>query len=288
MIPAVAISLILEFFLGLPAAAGLRSATSGFSFFGPGVLSPVIEEALKLIGLLAIFKIAGQEVDDPLDGIIYGAMVGFGFAAAENTLYFLASSTVSELVLLIFLRTMVFGSIHALFTAFTGLGLALAKYARNRRNAILLALGGFLTAVAFHTIHNLGLFWGSSTSWGFYLSILSFVAGFLFVILLFIGSLLREQKVIGRYLLSYVHKGILPLDQWEAAGSIRKRLRSEWSSIRRFNFQKYSKISKFHNILAELAFKEKQRQLWGENTDRDRQINDLILEMRRLLPSLQA
>ncbi|HEY5118124.1 MAG TPA: PrsW family intramembrane metalloprotease [Anaerolineales bacterium] len=287
MIPAVTISLLLEVLLGIPGVSNLQSAASGISFLGVGVLPPVIEEGLKFIGLLAIFSIAGQEVDDPLDGIIYGAMVGFGFAAAENTLYFLASQTVSELILLIFIRTMIFGSVHALFTAFTGLGLALAKYTRTRWKAVLWAASGVFAAIAFHFIHNLGLFWISNTPWGFYLSVLSFLIGFLFVILLFIGSLLREQKVISKYLFPYSQNGILQTDQWETAGSLRRRIQVEWAAVRVMDFKKYSILTRIHIIYAELAFKEKQRQLWGENPSRDRQISELIREMQRLLPGIR-
>jgi RsiW-degrading membrane proteinase PrsW (M82 family) len=283
MIPAAAISLILELPLGLAGASTLRTAASGFSFLGVSVLSPGIEEGVKLIGLLGIFLLARQEVDDPLDGIIYGAMVGFGFAAAENTLYFLTSQTFAELILLIFLRTMIFGAIHALFTAFTGLGLALAKYARNRWRSVLWTAGGFSAAVVFHIIHNLGLFLAPKTPWGFYLSAFSFGIGFFIIIMLFIGSLLRERKVIQKYLLPYSQNGILQPGQWETAGSVRDRLRSEWAAIRTLDFKKYAAISRLHIIFAELAFKEKQRQLWGENLSREREIRDLVLEMRGLL-----
>jgi RsiW-degrading membrane proteinase PrsW (M82 family) len=282
MIPATAISMILELPLGLAGASNLRMAASGFPFLGVGVLSPVIEEGVKFIGLLGIFLVAQQEVDDPLDGIIYGAMVGFGFAAAENTLYFLTSQTVAELILLVFFRTMVFGAIHALFTAFTGLGLALAKYARNRLGAVLWAAGGFSAAVVFHVIHNLGLFWAPKTPWGFYLTAFSFGVGFLLIVVLFIGSLLREQKVIRKYLLSYFQKGILQPAQWETAGSLRERWRAEWAAIRVLDIKKYAAISRIHAIYSELAFKEKQRQLWGENPSRGRQIFDLLREMQEL------
>jgi RsiW-degrading membrane proteinase PrsW (M82 family) len=283
MIPAAAISILLELPLGLAGAPSLKTIAAGVSFLGIGVLSPVIEEAVKFIGLLGIFRIAQQEVDDPLDGIIYGAMVGFGFAAAENTLYFLTSRTVAELVLLIFFRTMVFGAIHALFTSFAGLGLALAKYARSRWRSVLWATSGLLVAIGFHIIHNLGLSLAPKSTWGFYLSAFSFGVGFLILVMLFIGSLLRERKVIRKYLLPYSQQGILPPGQWEKAVSLGVRLRAEWAAIRALDFIKYAAISRIYTIFAELAFKEKQRQLWGENPSRDRQIRDLLQEMQALL-----
>jgi RsiW-degrading membrane proteinase PrsW (M82 family) len=287
LLPAVAISLLLELLLGVPGISNLQSSALGFTFLGVAVLPPVIEEGLKFVGLLAIFAIAGQEVDDPLDGIIYGAMVGFGFAAAENTMYFLASRTVAELILLIFFRTMIFGAIHGLFTSFAGLGLALAKYSRTRGKAALWAAGGLAAAIGFHILHNLGSLWAINYSWGIYFSVFSFALGILIVILLFIGSLLREQKVIGKYLLPYSQKGILNADQWATAGSLRRRLQAEWSALRVLDFPKYSALSRIHTIYSELAFKEKQRQLWGENPVRDQKICNLLLEMRGLSMTLR-
>ncbi len=287
MIPAVGLSLALELILGLPGASHLQSTAAGISILGVGVLPPVIEEGLKFIGLLGIFAIAGQEVDDPLDGIIYGAMVGFGFAAAENTLYFLASQSLSELILLIFFRTMLFGAIHALFAAFTGLGLALAKYARSRGRAVLWSAGGLTAAISFHILHNLGISWEANTPWGFYLDVCFFAVGFFLVILIFLGSLIREQKVISKYLFPYSRNGLLEQDQWETAGSLRRRWQAEWAAVRVLDLNKYSTISRIHTIYSELAFKEKQRQLWGENPSRNRQITELIRELQGLLMRLR-
>jgi len=282
MLPAIAISLALELILDLPGPSHLGLQNPEFSFLNANVLAPIIEEGVKLLGLLGIFIIAQKEIDDPLDGIIYGAMVGFGFAAGENFLYFLTSQTVTELILLIFLRAMIFGSMHALFTSIVGWGLALAKYARNPWKVFLWPAGGFVLAVSLHIVHNLGLFWVRQTPWAFYLSLLSFGIGFFLIVWLFLGSLLRERKVIRKYLAIFSKEGILLPDQLETAGSLRMRWQAEWNAIRSLNIKKYFAVSRVHTIYAELAFKEKQRQLWGQDPVLERQIGDLIREMQAL------
>ena len=51
-----------------------------------GAVAPVVEEIVKALVLFLILIVRRQELDSPLDGIIYGAMVGMGFAMVENVL----------------------------------------------------------------------------------------------------------------------------------------------------------------------------------------------------------
>ena len=44
-----------------------------------------LEEILKALAIASIFFFARQEFDGMLDGLVYGGMVGLGFATAENS-----------------------------------------------------------------------------------------------------------------------------------------------------------------------------------------------------------
>jgi RsiW-degrading membrane proteinase PrsW (M82 family) len=280
--PAVIISGATELVLGLLSGYEGGLSPYGLSFFNLGIVAPVIEEGVKLLGVLGVFWIAQREIDGPLDGIIYGAMVGFGFAATENMMIFLSSESVGELVFMFFLRAMVFGSIHAMFTSFSGLGLAYAKYARNGWRAFLWAAGGFLLAVAFHSLHNTALVFAEQSPALILLSLLIYGIGIVLVIMLAIGSLIRERKTIRKYLQPYVEQGLLLAHQWEAAASMRTRLYSEWEALSKLDFRKYRMIGRMHTVCAELAFKEKQRQLLGEDPRITLQIEKLSVEMQSL------
>lgn len=59
------------------------------SFILAVVVAPIIEEAVK--GWIVITLAKNRNFDGPLDGIIYGAFVGTGFALAENSLYGITS-----------------------------------------------------------------------------------------------------------------------------------------------------------------------------------------------------
>src|SRR3990172_11671190 len=51
------------------------------------IVAPIVEEFLKGLAVAIMFFIFYKEFDSILDGIIYGGMVGLGFAATENTIY---------------------------------------------------------------------------------------------------------------------------------------------------------------------------------------------------------
>src|SRR3954462_4852646 len=64
-----------------------------FGAEGASVLStiigaPLIEESCKGVAVLVVLLFARSELDDVLDGLVYGALVGVGFAMTENILYF--------------------------------------------------------------------------------------------------------------------------------------------------------------------------------------------------------
>ena len=50
--------------------------------------APFVEEGFKAIGLILLVSIARPELDDLLDGFVWGAMVGIGFLLVEDVFYF--------------------------------------------------------------------------------------------------------------------------------------------------------------------------------------------------------
>jgi protease PrsW len=52
--------------------------------------APFVEEIVKGCGVVLIALIARDEVDDVMDGFVYGALCGLGFAIVEDVVYFMA------------------------------------------------------------------------------------------------------------------------------------------------------------------------------------------------------
>lgn len=163
--PAVVVSLIGEVVLGTPFldAPGTLEAT----LVEGAVVAPVVEEVVKALALLAIFWFRPHEFDGPLDGLIYGALVGFGFAMTENFLYFVGAGEegLGSLGLLIFLRAVLFGLNHSFYTALTGLGLGLARVQPSRPRALLFFALGLGAAIAMHALHNAGASMAEVSGW---------------------------------------------------------------------------------------------------------------------------
>jgi len=127
--------------------------------YGPIVMAslvaPPVEEALKALGLFGIWWLARYELDGALDGVVYGSLVGFGFAMTENVIYFAGyEESVLEWVGLVFGRSVAFGFNHAMFAAITGVGFAAARSQPTRaRKASRIALGVAGATLA-HLFHN--------------------------------------------------------------------------------------------------------------------------------------
>jgi len=114
-------------------AEGLIGNAGVASYMTASLSAPLVEEFTKGIALVAIFVIFQREFDNALDGVVYGAMVGMGFAWFENiTYYVMHTDGVWDMLKLTYLRGVLNGvSTHATFTGLTGLGFGLARMARR-------------------------------------------------------------------------------------------------------------------------------------------------------------
>ncbi len=52
------------------------------------VSAPIVEELAKATALVALYVMFRNHLDNVLDGVVYGALVGLGFAVFENFIYY--------------------------------------------------------------------------------------------------------------------------------------------------------------------------------------------------------
>ena len=140
-----------------------------------------------------------DEFDGPLDGLIYGALIGFGFAMTENFLYFIGAyedGGFSSLSIVIVLRAVIFGLNHAFYTGLTGLGFGLARNSRSRfaRNAWMCL--GLAASIAIHALHNLGATIAGITPAGLLLSLAIAAGGLGLVVAAVLLAWEHERSVI--------------------------------------------------------------------------------------------
>jgi RsiW-degrading membrane proteinase PrsW (M82 family) len=113
------------------------------SYLGTMLVIAPVEEMAKLIGLLAVLGIIRNELNEPVDGIIYISCVALGFSLIENIMY--AAYPSEEYLLLARLLTAT--PLHIFFSALMGLTFYL--WLKNRQ-AFHLLLSGFLLACLSH------------------------------------------------------------------------------------------------------------------------------------------
>lgn len=122
------------------------------------VQAPIVEELAKGAGVLLVFVAARRAFDGPVDGVVYGALVGAGFAFTENILYFadsLITEGVESAAYTFFLRGVLSPFAHVMFTAVTGYALGRAARIGLRGSAAAPRwLLGIVGAIALHALWN--------------------------------------------------------------------------------------------------------------------------------------
>ena len=152
--PAVLLALIFQLILSIPVSLILGEESLGSALFSASIAAPVTEEVLKGVAVAILYLARRRELDGWVDGIVYGAAAGFGFAFIENVLYLMGTETVEEWLALFFLRVIVFGFMHGFWTALTGIGFGIARNTANRFAQAFAILAGLGAAILSHLLHN--------------------------------------------------------------------------------------------------------------------------------------
>jgi RsiW-degrading membrane proteinase PrsW (M82 family) len=114
------------------------------------ISAPVAEEIMKSLGILGAAK--RNQIDSPLDGVVYAGYVGLGFAMVENIIYFSQAIADDDLGLVFVMRGLFSPFAHPFFTLWVGFAIGTAvRKGRSRRFA---AMRGLLLAMALHASWN--------------------------------------------------------------------------------------------------------------------------------------
>jgi RsiW-degrading membrane proteinase PrsW (M82 family) len=222
---------------------------------GAAVLSaPLVEETVKGMAVLAVFLYFRDEFDSILDGILYGSLVGFGFAATENVNYIFggfSEAGVTGAVAVTAVRAIGIAFLHASLTSCTGIGLAVLRL--NRGGGRFLApVIGYGAAVGFHAAHNLLSSFGALFCLiGLFFDWIGFFALFGFILYL----VWREGHVMRDYLRDEVASGTITAQHYRTACSLTGQLAARWGALTSGGFRK---SERFYDMLGELAFKKYQ------------------------------
>ncbi len=279
-LPAIVLSVLAEVLIGAPFVA--ESDGLAAELVSGALVAPVVEEIAKVLALLYFFYRWRQEFDGVLDGIVYGALIGFGFAMTENLFYFLGAydeGGMGNLAFLIYLRAIVFGLNHAFYTALFGMGLGMARNSRSTAGRILWALGGLIAAIMAHALHNFGVGVTSVSGWGALLSLSVAAAGLGLFLLTVLLSWRAERDCIRNELSREVGA---TLSREEFA-----YLTGRWHRPLRPRNRAQREQANRLQLCVELAFRQRRLRLHGEG--REPELVKEIAELRtRLAAGLPA
>lgn len=132
-------------------------------FLQSTVQAPVVEEVGKGFGLLLIYLVARRFFDGPVDGIVFAALIGGGFAFTENIQYFavqIIESGQFDIAVgeIFFIRGILSPFAHVMFTACIGFFLGLAARKGTALGGIGFWLIGLIPAILLHAFWNGVLF----------------------------------------------------------------------------------------------------------------------------------
>jgi RsiW-degrading membrane proteinase PrsW (M82 family) len=252
----------------------LLEATPGaIDVVGATVFAPIFEETFKGIGvaLIALVSALGlRELDGPLDGTIYGGVVGLGFTLTEDILYVanqFATNGFGGFVVLLFLRTVLLGLSHCTFTACTGLGFGIATEAKSWVVKLAAPVIGFGCAIAMHAMHNfLPTFFGGG---GLALMlVISWAIDIMFFVLIAL-LVVRDRSIVVRELFGEVGHLLHPRELQLVSSYFSLGLKN-WKILFSDGWSAFSARRNKQLLLVELAFVKSRRRRGEGGPDLDR------------------
>lgn len=181
--------------------------------------APLTEEFTKGLGVIVMFFAFRKYFNGPADGIVYGALIGAGFAFTENIIYFTRNfADLGEIFQIRFLD----GPLsHDAYTALFGFFIGFAEYSKHR----IAVLGWFVPAMAsssfFHWLNNNALYWDGMT-YGTY-NLINNLSVLLILLVVVTYALRYEHKAVEEGLAPYVRAGYVSHDEQNMVMDLRQR-----------------------------------------------------------------
>jgi RsiW-degrading membrane proteinase PrsW (M82 family) len=233
----------------MAAIAGPQAA----ELFAGLVTAPVVEELAKGFALFLLYRELKDEFDGVVDGVVYAAMVGLGFAMIENVEYYgqAVADGPDSSALTFFLRGMMSPFAHPLFTSMFGIGLGIVRERHGQGNRWLPPLLGLTAAVALHALWNMA---ATFDGWFFALYMLVMLPVFIGVLTMIYLSLRRESRVLREHLASLVGQGVLTDGELECLCGVRRRMSASMQAWRHGGVERWRTRRELHRVASELAF----------------------------------
>lgn len=245
---------------GLAVAILTNDESAGNTFLFV-ISAPIVEEMSKAAILLIFFFFKKDEFDGVIDGIVYAAMVGLGFAMTENIQYYgkaVLQGGGEGLTLIFVVRGALSPFAHPMFTSLTGIGLGVARQSRNMFVKLVTPVLGLIAAISMHAIWNgSAVFFGGT---GFILMYVVIMIPAFFIMFVVIAlALRREGQVIREHLTPDFQGGLLTQDEYLQLCTIRGRMGASYNAFSRGGLNHWQARRRLNQTASELAFHRSRR-----------------------------
>ncbi|GAA3707764.1 PrsW family intramembrane metalloprotease [Streptomyces tremellae] len=229
----------------LQALADTAVGTDFGKWFRPLVITPVTEEGFKYLFLVWLSVHRRRQIAGLLHGIVYGGLVGAGFAFTENTLYlgkavtaFAAAGTsdahaVGRLLITLLLRMVMIPYFHPLMVALSGIAVAASMARRGRVARTATALAGPLAAAALHGAWDWASLAGGNPFLIYEIYGAVLVPVFLTMLVLALVLRRRQGRALAASLPALARTGHIAADEVPVLGDLASRRRARGEARRR-------------------------------------------------------
>ena len=281
-VPAVLLAVLAALVIQQPLAILVPGA--GGDFVQTVVVAPTVEELVKGLAVIAVVVFFAREVDSLLDGVIYGALVGIGFALTENFLYFLQSAMQDsrlQFLMVTAMRSVVFGLNHAWYSALVGAAAALAVLRFEGMQRWFVLAVGLMVAILAHALHNLSALEATRFSPFVALSVLLNWGGLALILVIITLSWRRERECIVRYLADEV-PGVLSAEGYLLAQTTAPRWAAWLGQLHGRSLRTARLEADLRHTATELAFSKRRLALTATGSGLEREVAQLRQRLYKL------
>jgi RsiW-degrading membrane proteinase PrsW (M82 family) len=288
--------------LSIAALAVLGREATLLPQFAPGAggadpVRGIVQELVKGGLLLILVHSIRDEFDDVLDGVVYGAAIGAGFAATETFVYALGGVRTLNLDTLAAL--LVAGLDHAFYAAAFGAVAGWARRLSDVRIRAVVTLYGLLTAALLHAFHDAlpsilsRLVERPDDAFGLITRLLAQGINVLGIVTLIVVVWLagrRESRVLQEQLAEEVDAGVVGREDYATITSTRARLARQRRLRRERGLDDVAVLRRLYALEGELAFHKYRlavRRRRPPDESRTDALRDEIRSLRRRLGDLE-
>ena len=222
----------------------------------------IIEELVRGVVLLGVFFIVRYELDDVLDGLVYGAVVGVGFGLTANFWVIWNTPDILGGPSTHTLASTVLASLNWVFySGVIGLFLGFARRSSTGR-VILMALAGTAVALGFHLLHDYLPVWAAvdkndvqTSGVGKLLTDLPNILGLVALAIIAVWTTGREKLIVARELQEEVSSGVVTPDDYKAITNPGRRFSALASAMGK-GMDRWRLTRRLYVLEVELAFRK--------------------------------